>query len=547
MGKGKQTKAGKKASSSKNQGHLIRCLSKTVAMMFDYLKDEPDKRALVDQMGFGAISHFPNKNLNQRLLKQLFDRYDIYDNKIYSHAAAVKITTRKIGDALGLSSNGTTYATRVVRKKLSEEDKDTHKFFQGTSAVALQNLIKSTPVDTDDNRKLFMRAFICFIQKVFVLPNSTANITPTALPTIFDLETTRSRNWALHVHNFLLQELNKAKQNNSVAIHGCVYVFMIIYFQDTHFGENSKEIEAQPPWLAYWTGETLKNRLKQEKKHDAGLLKTGEMKAKKDKLEKKKTTMRAPSSNRDIESESESYQSSSTDSDSESLSSSNSGSDAEPETEHTVYEEPPPQQEIRSKKKNDRAVVGSNEPLIITQHSVAILGGNVAVEGPVVVPSQPSHNEKEVLQAESEQHEKKMMLKWRGKMLQWRAKMLQWRPIQPEQPFESREAEVEVPPPIVDNVFSSKSVSDLDAGPYNLSSNLRGPLNPVEPELTLRPWLQPEAETSNARAIEHEPRRAFNTRWLPNSANNGRRSMQDPRDCPRHVERKVFYMGNNGE
>ncbi|MED6177564.1 hypothetical protein PIB30_099312 [Stylosanthes scabra] len=199
MGKGKKTKAGKKASSDKN----------------------------------------------------LFDRYDIYDNTICSDAAAVKITTRKIGDALGLSSNGTTYDTRVVRKNLSEKDKDTHKFFQGKTAVALQNLIKSTSVDTDDNRKLFMRAFICFIQKVFLLPNSTANIILTTLPTIFDLETTRSRNWALHVPNFLLQELKKAKKNNSAAIHGCVYVLMIIYFHETHFGENSKEIEAHPPWLAY--------------------------------------------------------------------------------------------------------------------------------------------------------------------------------------------------------------------------------------------------------------------------------------------------------
>ncbi|MED6146617.1 hypothetical protein PIB30_036205 [Stylosanthes scabra] len=154
----------------------------------------------------------------------------------------------------------------VVRKKLNPEHQETHKFFQGKTTEALQNLIKSTPLDTDDNRKLFMRSFICFIQKVFLLPNSTANITPIALPTIFDLETIRSRNWALHVHNFLLQELKKAKQNKTVSIHGCVYILMIIYFHETHFGENSKEVEAQAPWLAYWTGETLKNRMKQEKK-----------------------------------------------------------------------------------------------------------------------------------------------------------------------------------------------------------------------------------------------------------------------------------------
>ncbi|MED6212623.1 hypothetical protein PIB30_085273 [Stylosanthes scabra] len=147
----------KESSSGKNQGHLFRCLPKTVALMFDYLKEHPDKRALVDQMGFGALSHLQNKNLNQKLLKQIFDRYDIYDNTIYSDAAAVKITTKKIGNALGLR---TAYETRVVRKKLSQEDKDRHKFFQGKSAVALQNLIKTTALDTDDNRKLFMRSLL---------------------------------------------------------------------------------------------------------------------------------------------------------------------------------------------------------------------------------------------------------------------------------------------------------------------------------------------------------------------------------------------------
>ncbi|MED6177345.1 hypothetical protein PIB30_097334 [Stylosanthes scabra] len=130
-------------SSSKNEGHLFRCLPRTVAQMFLHLKEHPEKRALVDQMGFGEFSHLPNQNLDQVLLKQIFDCFDIYDNTIYTDTAAVKITTKKIGDALGLSSNGATYDTRVVKKNLSEEDKDVHKFFQGKTTVALQNLIKN--------------------------------------------------------------------------------------------------------------------------------------------------------------------------------------------------------------------------------------------------------------------------------------------------------------------------------------------------------------------------------------------------------------------
>ncbi|MED6122295.1 hypothetical protein PIB30_038495 [Stylosanthes scabra] len=246
------------ASSSKNQGHLFRSLTTTVATMFEYLKENPEKLRLVNEMGFGALSHLPANKLDQQLLEEIYDRYDVHDNTIYSDAAAVKITTRKIGDALGLCSKGTPYQTRVVRKKLSQEDQDIHKFFQGKIAVALTDKHSSN-----------------------------------ALTTIFDLETTRKRNWALHVHDFLLQELKKAKQNNAAAIHGCVYVQMIIYFHETKFGENSKEVEARRSWIAYWKGDTLKQRLKQERTHE-GLLKTGQMMAKKSVSKRKSPPMRVP-------------------------------------------------------------------------------------------------------------------------------------------------------------------------------------------------------------------------------------------------------------
>ncbi|MED6164795.1 hypothetical protein PIB30_093630, partial [Stylosanthes scabra] len=261
------------------------------------------------------------------------------------------ITTEKIGHALGLSSRGTRYDIKVDKKKLSQEDIEVLNFFQGSTTVALQNLIKTTPVDTDENKKLWMRAFMLFVQQVFLLPNSTAKITPMALPTIFDLENTRNRNWAHHVHNFLLQELKKAKQKKSVAIHGCCYALMIIYFHETQFGERSRDPAAQPPLLAYWTGDMLKKRLKLEKKHDAGLLKTGKLRAEKEDLKKKSTDM--------VLSDGEG------DSESESPSSLNS--------EDTVSDEPQ-QKERRMKRKNDRGVVGSNAPFNPTQQSASVDG-----------------------------------------------------------------------------------------------------------------------------------------------------------------------------
>ncbi|MED6195867.1 hypothetical protein PIB30_041979 [Stylosanthes scabra] len=188
-------------------------------------------------MGFGALSHLPANNLDKQLLKEIYDRYDIRDNTIYSDAAAVKITTRKIGDALGLCAKGTTYETRVVRKKLSQEDQD--------------------------------------------------------------------------------------------------------------FGENSKELEARPPWIAYWKGDTLKQRLKQERTHEAGLLKRGQMMAKKAELKSKNPPMRVPPSKRGSGSGSEEYQPGADSEATESNLAANAETEPDPEPEQEA--EQIPRREIRSK------------------------------------------------------------------------------------------------------------------------------------------------------------------------------------------------------
>ncbi|MED6122762.1 hypothetical protein PIB30_042890, partial [Stylosanthes scabra] len=188
-----------KAESSKvtknKEGHEFRCVPKTVAVMFKHLnkKENRDKRALVDEMGFGALSHLPNYYLKHKVMKELIKRYDIYDNTIHAIAGEVQITTHNIGNALGLSSKGKAFDEKVSPKKLNEEDHAAYKFFQRKSQAALSKLVKKTPLDTEENKKLFMRAFMLFIQKCFLLPRSPANVTPRALPTIFDIENTNFR------------------------------------------------------------------------------------------------------------------------------------------------------------------------------------------------------------------------------------------------------------------------------------------------------------------------------------------------------------------
>ncbi|MED6210201.1 hypothetical protein PIB30_061953 [Stylosanthes scabra] len=160
-----------------------------------------------------------------------------------------------------------------------------------------------TPVDTVENKRLFMRAFLLFIQKSFLLATSSTNVTLRAYPTLYDVENTKQRNWALHVHNFLLEELKKAKENKTKSVHGCCYALLIIYFHETQFGKNSRETIAQPPRIHYWNGRTLWDRLKQEKR-DAAISRSGKLRAQKERKQKK-NTKKSASSESEWESESE--------------------------------------------------------------------------------------------------------------------------------------------------------------------------------------------------------------------------------------------------
>ncbi|MED6187484.1 hypothetical protein PIB30_076900 [Stylosanthes scabra] len=317
----KQRRGGKP---KKDQGHEFRCIPKTVAGIFrECLDKNPEKRALVEEMGFGVLSNLPNYYLKQKVLKELFNHFDIYDNTIHAVTGEVEITTKKIGDALG-----TPFPDKVVPKELGDEDFAVYKFFQGKTQAQLGKLIMDTPVDTVENKRLSMRAFLLFIQKSFLLATFSTNVTPRAYPTLYDVENTKQRNWALHVHNFLLEESKKDKENKT------------------------KEHIAQPPWIHYWNGRTLWDRMKQEKQDAAGLVRTGKLRAEKERKQKK-NPKKSASSESEWESESETDTEGYVPDESEEDSDSEETRSKELVQRNTRPEPNPAQEERRSKKMHE--------------------------------------------------------------------------------------------------------------------------------------------------------------------------------------------------
>ncbi|MED6193551.1 hypothetical protein PIB30_020695 [Stylosanthes scabra] len=312
--------------------------------------------------GFGAFESLSDYNLKQHMLKQLVNIFDIRDNIIHSVHGEVEITTQNIGKALGLSWNGNPFDTKVDEKTLSEEDLAVFKMFQGKHQADLTRLVLRTPVDTEANRILFKRYYAhpIFIKKCFLLATSSPN----------------GEKLALHMHDFLLGEVKKAKQNNTKAIHGCCYVLMIIYFHETHFGKNPREPEAQLPWITYWTGENLRKRLHREQNHATisifpGLVQTDRLRTGKERLERRNKELEMGVIRRkDTESsESESAESDSEegyDSEKGSNESSSSGSSPDIDSENTMSEEmvqrrplantSPALQERRSKQRQEEPI-----------------------------------------------------------------------------------------------------------------------------------------------------------------------------------------------
>ncbi|RYR51867.1 hypothetical protein Ahy_A06g026826 [Arachis hypogaea] len=119
-------------------------------------------------------------------------------------------------------------------------------------------------VDNEQDRLMFKRIFILYIQMTFLLPTTINKISPVHLTPIFKMDTIIERNWGAHVLNFIIKGITDYNLKKKKAINGCLFALMIIYF---HLPKNKdkKRAERPPePWIANWTKEQLVERMRAE-------------------------------------------------------------------------------------------------------------------------------------------------------------------------------------------------------------------------------------------------------------------------------------------
>ncbi|QHN76538.1 uncharacterized protein DS421_19g644730 [Arachis hypogaea] len=262
--KRKQSNNTRHKMAARNQTKDLKCATHLLSDKFRNMTEE--KKAIVRDLGFGGLMHVPPLRVDHQLLRELANNFKLGENRLKTGYGSFQITPKTIGDALGINATGNLFPEKVEYKQLSDDDKIIYRRFQGKTLKSLTDEMMEIGVGSEEERLMFKRIFILYIQMAFLLPTTINKISLVHLAPIFKMDGISERNWGGgHVLTFLIKGITDYQEKKKKAIDGCLFALMIIYF---HLSENKgkKRAERPPkPWIANWTKEQLVERMTAEK------------------------------------------------------------------------------------------------------------------------------------------------------------------------------------------------------------------------------------------------------------------------------------------
>ncbi|RYR02519.1 hypothetical protein Ahy_B06g081315 [Arachis hypogaea] len=230
----------------------LKCATHLLSEKFRNMSEE--KKAIVRNLGFGGLMHIPPLRVHHQILKELANSFKLGKNTLEIGYGSFKVRPRTIGVALGINASGDLLPHKVNYKDLSEDNKQIFRRFQVKTLKNLTDEMMAIGVDNEQDRLMFKRIFILYIQMAFLLPTTIKKISPCAPGTNFqDGHNNRGELGSTYYN------LKKKK-----AIDGCLFALMIVYF---HLSKNKdkKGGERPPePWIANWTREQFVERMRAE-------------------------------------------------------------------------------------------------------------------------------------------------------------------------------------------------------------------------------------------------------------------------------------------
>ncbi|RYR51915.1 hypothetical protein Ahy_A06g026860 [Arachis hypogaea] len=204
-----------------------------------------EKKAIVKDLWFGGLMHIPPLRMHHKILKELANSFKLGKNTLETDYDSFKVRQKTIGDALGLNASGDLLSQKINYKDLSEDNKQIFRRFQGKSLKSLTDEMITISVDNKQDRLMFKRIFILYIQMAFMLPTTINKISSVHLAPIFKMDTITEQNWGAHIMNFIIKGITDYNLKKKKIIDSFLFSLMIVYF---HLSKNKdKKGEERPP------------------------------------------------------------------------------------------------------------------------------------------------------------------------------------------------------------------------------------------------------------------------------------------------------------
>ncbi|RYQ82395.1 hypothetical protein Ahy_B10g100986 [Arachis hypogaea] len=225
----------------------FKCATHLLSEKFRNMSEE--KKAIVRDLGFGGLMHIPPLRVHHQILKELANSFKLGENRLETGYGLCKLKPKTIGAALGINASGDLLPQKFNYKDLSEDNKQIFRRFQGKTLKNLTDEMMAIGVDNEQDRLMFKRIFILYIQMAFLLPTTINKISPVHLAPIFKMDTITEGKWRAHVLNFIIKGITDYNLKKKKAIDDCLFALMIVYF---HLSKNKdkKRGERPPePWI----------------------------------------------------------------------------------------------------------------------------------------------------------------------------------------------------------------------------------------------------------------------------------------------------------
>ncbi|QHN87089.1 uncharacterized protein DS421_16g551960 [Arachis hypogaea] len=184
----------------------------------------------------------------------LAELYEVKTRTFIFDVGNIRLNAELIGRVFGIPSSGNPFPTL-------DDENSAHvaikKRFHRRTTTELRDLVYSCLMATESDRMEFRKYFLLVIMKVFLCPTTQQVISPWHIYPVLDVSDPRRFNWPLQTLKWCDMAVEKYKLKENKTCEGCMFVMLVLYFQQLQYGQldNCHEHEQ---WLAAWTSEKSK-------------------------------------------------------------------------------------------------------------------------------------------------------------------------------------------------------------------------------------------------------------------------------------------------